>query len=218
MISKLYFNKNKKIAENCKNKNVLDLGVVDHDVIYEKKKNWLHRDLKEVAKNIKGIDIDKKSIKILKKRGYNVDYCNVEDMNLKEKFEVIVAGDLIEHLDNAGRFLESVKKHMNKTSIFIITTPNCLSLSNWIELLIFGRIKYINEEHTLWYDANTIKKILLNHGFEIEELSFIVTNPHFIGESFIRYSLKNIRYFFQSIICRLRKQSAPTIFVISRLK
>lgn len=218
MISKLYFNKNKKIAESCRGKKVLDLGIVDHDVRYEKKSGWLHGDLKKVAGEITGIDIDKKAVNILKQKGYDVKQGNAEKLNLKKKFEIIVAGDLIEHLDNPGNFLKSVKKHMNENSEFILTTPNCLSLSNWIEVSLFDKIKYINPYHTHWHDANTIKKVLENNGFELIELSFIIHNPHFIGESFLRYLLKDLRYGFHILCCLVRKQVAPTIFVRARLK
>ena len=217
MISKLYKDKNKPILANCVNKNVLDLGIVDHDARYEQKKGWLHGDLKRISKKIMGIDIDEKSIKILKQKEYDVIARNVENFDLKEKFDVVVAGDLIEHLDNVGNFLKCVKKHMRKDSLFILTTPNCLSLSNWIELLIFGKIKFINEQHTHWYDENTIKRILKNHDFKIEELSFIIHNPHFIEESRSRYLLKNMRHSIHAIFCSIRKQFAPTIFVKAKL-
>ena len=217
MISRLYFNKNVIIADICKQKDVLDLGIVDHDVNYEKTFGWLHGNLKIVSKNLIGVDIDKKSIDILKKRGYNVYTANVENFNLKRKFDVIVAGDIIEHLNNVGSFLKNVKRHMRNDSIFVATVPNCLSFSNWLELLAFGKIKYFNEEHVCWYDKNTIKRALENHGFEIDEMSFIVHNPHFIGESFAMRTLKNIRHVIHSGLCLIRKQLAPTIFIKARM-
>lgn len=218
MISKLYSDKVNTIVNECRNKSVLDLGIVDHDVRYEQKKDWLHRKLKNVAKEITGLDINKEAIKILKSKGYNVVSADAENFNLKNKFEVIVAGDLIEHLNNVGMFLNSVKKHMNKDSILIATIPNCLSLSNWLELIFFGRIKYINDEHTIWYDENTIKRILENHGFTIKELSFMINNPHFINESRIRSLLKDVRNIFIKLVCSIRKQAAPTIFIKAGLK
>lgn len=218
MISRLYFDKNNAIIRECSGKKVLDLGVVDHDVREEQKSNWLHGKLRKAAREITGIDIDKSSIEILKKKGYNVKVANVEDFNLRDKFDVIVAGDIMEHLNNVGSFLNSVKKHMGKDSVLILTLPNCLSFSNWIELLIFGRIKYINEEHTAWYDANTARKILSSNGFEIQELSFINHNPHFVGESRMRAFMKDIRHLFASSLCLLRPQSAPTLFIKARLK
>jgi 2-polyprenyl-3-methyl-5-hydroxy-6-metoxy-1,4-benzoquinol methylase len=217
MISKLYFDKHRILMEKCKGKKVLDLGIVDHDVKYETRKRWLHRDLKKVSKEILGLDIDKESIEILKKRGYNVKFGNVENFNLKEKFERIIAGDIMEHLNNIGNFLECAKKHMHKDSELIITVPNCLSCTNWIEVLLFGRIKYFNEEHTVWYDEATIKRILENYNLKIEEISFVCHNPHFIGESSLRYFLKNIRHSFLKIICKLRKQFSQTIFIRVKL-
>jgi len=218
MKSKLYFDKHKPLVKACAGKKVLDLGVVDHDSRYESGNRWLHKDLKKVSKKIVGVDIDEKSVSELNKKGYDIKVADVENFDLGEKFEVIVAGDIIEHLNNVGNFLTSVRKHMNSDSVFVITTPNCLSFSNWLELFLFDRIKFINEEHTLWFDQNTLKKSLGNHGLRVEESSFIIHDPHFIGEERFKYLLKKVRYGAHMVLCLLRKQLAPTIMVKARLK
>ena len=218
MLSKLYFDKNKEIVKICKGKRVLDLGVIDHDVGYEMKKNWLHGDIKKVSKNLTGIDIDSTSVDVLKKKGYNVFAMNAERFNLKKKFDVVVAGDLIEHLDNVGNFLESVRNHLSGDGEFILTTPNSLSFANWVELIIFGKIKYINGEHTHWYDENTLRRAIENKGFVIKEISFVLHNPHFIGEGRTRTFFKKIRHIFGFLLCGLRKQFAPTLLMRCKKK
>jgi SAM-dependent methyltransferase len=217
VVSKLYFDKNKEIIRFCSDKSVLDLGFVDHDENYEARSDWLHKRIRKVAKGLVGVDIDKRAVKILKKKGYDVRFADVENFRLGKKFEVVVAGDLIEHLRNVGQFMNCVKRHLQKKGTIILTTPNCLSLSNWIELVFFGRVKYINQEHTHWYDENTLRKVLSDSGFSVKEVSFVVHNPRFIGESRLRTILKKIRHVFSVFFCLLRKQSAPTIFVRAEL-
>jgi 2-polyprenyl-3-methyl-5-hydroxy-6-metoxy-1,4-benzoquinol methylase len=218
MKTKLYFDKHEPLVRFCIGKKVLDLGVVDHDTRYELGNRWLHKDLKKVSRKILGVDIDKISVNKLNEKGYEIKVANVENFDLGEKFEVIVGGDIIEHLNNVGNFLSCIKKHMDRESIFLLTTPNCLSFSNWLELLLFDRIKYINEEHTLWFDQNTIRRSLENHGFRVEESSFIIHNPHFLGEEKFKYMLKKVRYGMHVMFCLLRKQLAPTIMIKARLK
>ena len=97
------------IRKLCKNKHVLDLGCIDHDYNLEKNNSWIHKNIISVAKSVVGVDYMEEDVKKLNKLGYDVVCANVENFNLKKKFDVIVAGELIEHLANPGKFLDSVK-------------------------------------------------------------------------------------------------------------
>jgi len=55
------------------------------------------------------VDIDDEGIKILREEGYHVRTDNVMTMNLEEQFDVIIAGEIIEHLDNPGQFLRNMR-------------------------------------------------------------------------------------------------------------
>jgi len=151
------------------NKNVLDIGCIQHNWKLYRKKDWLHNQLKEYAKQLKGIDYLKKDVEILQKKGFNIDYANAESFNLNEKFDVIVAGELIEHLFNVGSFLDSVKKHMHFKSELILTTPNVFTLGNILRITknLFGIAMKDNQEHTHWYDKQTLLNTLKRKGFEI---------------------------------------------------
>jgi hypothetical protein len=54
--------------------NVLDLGCIEHDLFHERilKKEWLHMNIKKVAKSLIGVDILKEYIIELNKKGYNI--------------------------------------------------------------------------------------------------------------------------------------------------
>jgi len=137
------------IKNLCKDKNVLDLGCVDHDSRLERNDLWLHKHIKNVANNLIGVDYLREEVENLKKKGYNIIFANVENFDLNKKFDIIVAGELIEHLENPGKFLDSVKKHMHKDSILIITTPNCFSIRRMIGVIFFGKLKE-NREHVAY--------------------------------------------------------------------
>src|SRR3990167_9116476 len=92
-------------------KSVLDLGCVDHEADKESGEEWLHRKIKSSASDLLGIDYQIEVVKALREKGYNVVSGNVEALHLDRTFDVITAGNIIEHVSNPGLFLDSVHRH-----------------------------------------------------------------------------------------------------------
>src|SRR5712691_2815517 len=85
----------------CRNKAVLDVGCVNHDLGNIGGTNWLHRAIVEVAASVLGVDYLEDEIRELAKRGYRVIAADVtKPIDIEEQFDVIVIGNLIEHLSN----------------------------------------------------------------------------------------------------------------------
>jgi SAM-dependent methyltransferase len=81
--------------------------------------------------------------------------------DLKEKFDVIIAGELIEHIENSGIFLENVKKHLNKGGIFFISTPNATSFRFGFYALFNREPEY--EGHIKYFTKDSLGLMLKNH-------------------------------------------------------
>jgi SAM-dependent methyltransferase len=185
-----------------KDKDVLDCGCAEH-YVYEDQESWgylwIHDKICKEAKYCLGIDIEKEALLRLKEMGYNVKYANVETMELGRKFDVIVAGELIEHLSNPGLFLERANKHLRKDGRLIISTPNAFSSGNVFRSLL-GRKMIINPQHVCYYDEQTLTQLLKRYGFEVEDVIWHV-RPEANRLNFV------IKY---------RKNMAPTMIVIAR--
>lgn len=169
-------NKEDKICELCVGKTVLDLGCIDHcyDRAMSLGQNWLHKRIKLVARKVVGIDILSEDIKRLNQQGYNIIDADVEKLNLSKKFDVIVAGDLIEHLSNIGLFLQRVKIHMNKNSVVIISTPNPFSIEQFLSILFDNRVA-VNPEHTVWLDPKVMFETTRRAGLKVVDFYWIRT-------------------------------------------
>jgi 2-polyprenyl-3-methyl-5-hydroxy-6-metoxy-1,4-benzoquinol methylase len=155
------------------------MGCVDHD--YEeamriKKDHWLHDFIYRNSKKCIGIDIEKEGVEKLNKMGYKCMYGNVENFNFKEKFDVIVAGEIIEHLFNPGNFLECVKKHLKKNGKFIITTPNPYFFRYLLQIILRGKPN-IRYDHTSMYNIQTLSYLLEQKGFKVEYIYWINFSP-----------------------------------------
>src|ERR1041384_1850702 len=117
------------IERHIKSGSVLDLGCVDsrparHSaaVRIEYKPNLLFRRIVEVNKDTLGIDIDAEGVAVLKSLGYQAAVGDVETMALPRQFDTIIAGELIEHLENPGLFLRNMRRHLKPTGLLIIST------------------------------------------------------------------------------------------------
>jgi 2-polyprenyl-3-methyl-5-hydroxy-6-metoxy-1,4-benzoquinol methylase len=67
----------------------------------------------------------------------------MEDLNLpKEYFDVIIAGDVLEHLVDPWKFVENLTKFLKKDGIFIICVPNIREISTISKIFFGGSFKY----------------------------------------------------------------------------
>ena len=173
----------KEIIARCEG-TILDIGCVHHSLENIKSDSWLHGKLTENFSTVMGLDFLKEEIQELKKIGYNVEYGNAENFELNEKFDTIVAGELIEHLSNPGKFLDCCRNHLKDNGKLILTTPN----PYWIEYTVRRLFKklYVNPEHTTLYDEIVLSHLAERHNFEVVEVKYIVEryNPSSIAGFF----------------------------------
>lgn len=171
------------IQEKCLDKRVLDLGCIRHSADYAlKDQNWLHKKIKLVANELIGIDYLSGEVEKLNAAGYHIIARDAtKPLNIKGKFDVIVAGDLIEHLVNFEGFFENCQRLLKDGGIIIISTPNPF----YAELFHFLSFKHnflINPEHTCWIDPQALLQLTERFGYLISEI-------HYIKESF---KIKNL--------------------------
>jgi 2-polyprenyl-3-methyl-5-hydroxy-6-metoxy-1,4-benzoquinol methylase len=110
-------------------KKVLDVGCYGEDIKFDHPL-WLHRLISSKAEYTLCIDINPEAEK-LRDYGFNVIIGDAQKMYIEEQFDVVVASELIEHLENPGFFLDSVKRVLKPDEFLVITTPNIRSLHNF---------------------------------------------------------------------------------------
>lgn len=166
-----YFKSKSELIDGLitKDSYVLDVGFWGQGVSYDDN-NWVHRLIGLKTKNLYGIDLDFDISKFDNKDNYFK--VSAEDFSLNRKFEIIFAGDLIEHLSNPGMFLNSCKKHLEKNGKLIITTPNTFNLFN-IAGKIMNTEPVVNYDHTCYYNSKTITQLLKKNGWGVESVSYL---------------------------------------------
>ncbi len=147
----------KKYLGTLKNKNILDLGC-GPGVLLE--------DLKKDGANIFGIDISPSAVDFCKSRGLDVKKADVLEFPFKkEKFDGILAIDLLEHIEDENRLLKGVKRVLKKDAVFLIMVPA-------FPILWSSRDKRLG--HFRRYNKEGLEKQLIKSGFQVLKSSYFV--------------------------------------------
>jgi len=212
----------KEIYPLIKNKKVLDIGCIGHNV-QAKSKNpfWVHNFLNDNC-NVLGIDILKDSVETLRKQGYNMEVANAETFELGTKFDVVFAGELIEHLSNPGLFLNQSKKHLKHGGLLILTTPNTFYMPRMMECMIkINDDPIVNDEHTNWFSPTTIRTLLEREGFNVASIkkfdaaALETTSKNKIKRSINKTFNKEIKGSLLIIARPMGKKSKPKVYLMS---
>ena len=160
-------------------KKTLDCGIVDsrrqrHETAdrLEKLPNLLFQRICEINPDTMGVDIDEQGVQILRDKGFNTKTANVMDMDLGERFETIVAGEIIEHLDNPGQFLCNMRNHLVEGGTLLLTTPNPFYFKQVWKIWKRNR-PAVHEEHTMWFDPITLSHLCRLSGLDPYEIYWV---------------------------------------------
>ena len=135
--------------------------------------DWMHAAIASVATSAVGVELDAKLAARARERGYDVRAADAQTLDLGRTFDVVFAGELIEHLSCAGGFLDAAHRHLEPEGRLVLTTPNAFAVSNFV-YRIGGRPR-LNKGHTCWYDETTLSQLLRRHRYEVAEVSYL---PH----------------------------------------
>lgn len=169
------------IKNACRGRKVLHLGCTNWPYTQEALDNGglLHLDLQGIASDIYGFDFDQEGLDFLSGKGvdklYQADLEKLDEVQINETFDVIVAGEMIEHLNNPGLFLQGIKRFMNADSRLIITTVNAYCGFRLIYYGLRGKggsAEPVHPDHVAYYSYSTLKLLVQRAGFVLDNFSF----------------------------------------------
>lgn len=130
---------------------------------------WLHDHLGRVTTSLVGIDVDEVGVAEAVAAGYEAhvaDCCDpaaVAALGI-EPAPLVIAGEVIEHLDSPGRFLEGLHALVAPGGTLVITTPNAYGLFNVFASLARREINH--PDHVLMFTWRTLSAMGARHGWE----------------------------------------------------
>ncbi|MEQ1549756.1 methyltransferase domain-containing protein [Sphingorhabdus sp.] len=162
------------LVELVRGKKILHIGFCDHQPLLEERISqglWLHTHLMRAGTRCVGIDIDKVAVENVSRVTGIADIFVGDvtqpglDIITGEKWDVVVFGDVIEHIPDPRNFLNRFLEHYGKNiSSVVISVPNCQRIG-----AIKGSItnsEMINSDHTAEYSLFTLAKLANKSGLE----------------------------------------------------
>jgi SAM-dependent methyltransferase len=107
---------------------------------------WLERLAANGFCHLHGIDLD---VEQFQASGATCSKVNLDDEEIdlgEQKYDLISAIELVEHLENPGRLFKLVSAHLNENGYFLLTTPNIHSLRCRLKFFLTGRIASFDDK------------------------------------------------------------------------
>jgi SAM-dependent methyltransferase len=166
------------VAKFCRNKVVLDIGCVHHDIENADNNTWLHKTVVEVASDALGVDYLEEEVAALTQRGYKMVAGDVnKPLAIDRKFDVIVVGNLIEHLSNFEGLLNNIRHLLKPDGVVLISTANPFFREQYFYSALKNDI-IVNPEHTCWIDPVTLDQLCRRFGLETVDVQWVKEKWH----------------------------------------
>ncbi len=166
--------RDQEILRICRGKKILHLGCADMPRSLQGPSDLLHVKLAKITSCNKlwGLDSSEEGCQILRKMGFDrVIHGDVEQLNMKlaqQNFDIILAGEIIEHLSNPGIFIRNLISLMKNQTNLILTTPNAFSFKRFLYSMI--RREKVHYDHNFYFSYQTIKHLL--ESFDLKCIDF----------------------------------------------
>ncbi len=92
----------------------------------------------------------------------------LDELPMARTFDVVIAGDIIEHLSNPGRMLDGIRRFCTADTRVIVTTPNALGAPNFLRHSL-GAFRE-GAEHVMSFNQQNLVTLLNRHGYSVSEL------------------------------------------------
>ncbi len=127
-----------------------------------------------------GIDFSEKMVDIARQNfpEYKFEIDDAEDLKISEKFDYIIASDLLTSLWDVQKTFSELKKVCHRKTKIVISTYN----SFWGPILKFSEFLGLKSKQPIqnWLSINDIKNLLEIEGFEIVKKEYRILLPIYI--------------------------------------
>lgn len=191
------------LAERAAGRRVIHVGFVDagFQEMQAATGTWLHQHLDERATELIGIDIDAVGVAAATKAGYEAYEADCRDPGAVaalgvEPADVVIAGEIIEHLDDPGAFLSLLHDLVRPGGELVLTTPNASGLVNGFAAVAGAEINH--PDHVVLFSWRTLTNLASRHGWEhVESATYV---PVFKGAPAKGIKLRIMRMAGQAVL------------------
>jgi len=171
------YDREQMLLEFARGKRVVHVGFVDEHRLETKvgRGTWLHARLAESASSLVGLDVEEEGVRWAVEHGFEAYAVDAQSPKAVaalglEPADVVIAGEVVEHLDAPGPFLRSLQQLARPGGLLVVTTPNAYRLLNFLAPL--GGVELVHPDHTAWHSPHTLATLLARSGWEVEGAAY----------------------------------------------
>ena len=160
------------ILDLVRGRRVLHVGFLDSPFTADKVREGalLHARIGQCAASLFGIDVDEAALELYRSltgdhRNAVMDFEGLRDGTIGGGFEVIVLGEVLEHLRNPGDALVGLRslRETSPGAVLCVTVPNALFAGSFLAGLRGEEI--VHPEHYYYFSPATLSRLLTDCGF-----------------------------------------------------
>jgi len=108
------------------------------------------------------------------RRIYSQNLNQVDEIPLEEKYDIVLAADILQFLVDPAEFLSRLKKHLVKGGLLVVSLPNMVNIQTRLRILI-GKFplhhRGLLEEQALhFYTLDSMRQLVARAGWKVEEM------------------------------------------------
>ena len=203
------------LRDRTRGRAVLHLGCSSGRCIQDRldRNSLLHGFLSEETSELYGLDIDPGSLSRMRDGGfanlYEADVESLEKLELNKQFDLVLAGDILEHLSRPGSMLDGVKRFLRQNGELKISTNNAFGFHYQLRRWMGHYTEHF--QHVCFFSPETLLHLLERHGYRVREMYGAYTEPPHTWKQKLEFALGKPLF-------KLAPVLAGTLIVVAALK
>jgi SAM-dependent methyltransferase len=164
------------LLDAARGRRVVHVGFVDELAASKLAQGvWLHSRLADAADALVGLDADEEGVSWARGQGFEAHVVDAQSPEAVaalglEPADLVVAGEVIEHLDAPGPFLRAMRVLTRRDGRLVLTTPNAYRVLNFLAPLSGSEL--VHPDHTAWHSPRTLRTLLERNGWDVAEVAY----------------------------------------------